>query len=265
MISQIAYLLGAGALILIVLFTAVWLVQLKTGNAGIVDPVWALSFPLVAGLYFIMTPPGIRKWWMLGMVVLWGTRLSFHLFTRYIVENKEDVRYTALRKEWGSKQNWLMLRFYYFQAILALVLSLPFALIMLDQSGSAGPFLIAGASLALIAVIGETTADRQLNNFKADPANKGKVCERGLWYYSRHPNYFFEWLIWVSFFVAALGSAYGWVTIVCPALMLYFLLNVTGIPYTEAQSLKSKGAAYEAYQRSTSAFIPLPKRETKTQ
>ena len=91
---------------------------------------------------------------------------------------------------------------------------------------------------------------------QADPATKGRVCSVGLWRYSRHPNYFFEWLIWVSFFFFALPAPWGWTTILCPALMLFFLLRVTGIPYTEEQSLRSRGLAYRQYQRSTSAFVP---------
>lgn len=99
-------------------------------------------------------------------------------------------------------------------------------------------------------------ADRQLARFRADPANKGKVCQAGLWNYSRHPNYFFEWLVWVGYAVFALGSPWGWLGLIAPALMLHFLLNVTGIPMTEELSLKSKGDAYRAYQRTTSAFVP---------
>ena len=95
-----------------------------------------------------------------------------------------------------------------------------------------------------------------LPNFKADPANKGAVCRVGLWGWSRHPNYFFEWLIWVSFAVFALGSPWGWVGICCPILMLYFLLRVTGIPATEAHAVRSRGEAYRQYQREVSAFVP---------
>lgn len=91
------------------------------------------------------------------------------------------------------------------------------------------------------------------------PANKGKICEIGLWNYSRHPNYFFEWLIWVSYFIFALGSPWGWLSIICPLAILYFLLKVTGIPYTEAQMIKSRGQAFIDYQKTTSAFVPLPK------
>jgi steroid 5-alpha reductase family enzyme len=156
-----------------------------------------------------------------------------------------------------------MLRFFCFQAILALVLSLPFALIMVNPKPGLKIIELVGASLWFVAVIGESASDRQLKKFKANPSNKGKVCDIGLWYYSRHPNYFFEWMIWVSFFVMALGSSWGFVSIICPILILYFLLKVTGIPYTETQLLKSRGNAYAVYQKNTSAFIPWWKLKLK--
>ena len=110
--------------------------------------------------------------------------------------------------------------------------------------------------MALIALCGEALSDFQMQRFKADRANDGKVCEAGLWRYSRHPNYFFESLIWWGFFIAALSSPHGWVTIICPLLMLYLLFQVTGIPLTEEYAIKSKGELYRAYQRTTNAFVP---------
>jgi steroid 5-alpha reductase family enzyme len=107
-------------------------------------------------------------------------------------------------------------------------------------------------------------ADQQLKRFRQDPANKGKVCQTGLWNYSRHPNYFFEWLVWVAFFLAAAATPLGWLTVYCPALMLYFLFRVTGIPATEEQSIRTKGEAYREYQRTTSVFVPWKKSERET-
>jgi steroid 5-alpha reductase family enzyme len=99
-------------------------------------------------------------------------------------------------------------------------------------------------------------ADSQLQSFKSNPANRSATCRVGLWRYSRHPNYFFEWLIWVAFAVFAMGSPYGYVAAFAPLLMLFFLFRVTGIPATEAQALRSKGDDYRQYQRTTSAFVP---------
>ena len=117
-----------------------------------------------------------------------------------------------------------------------------------------------GAGLWLIATLGESVADRQLKNFKSDPANRMKICQVGLWNYSRHPNYFFEWLAWVAFCLMAITAPFGYLSIVSPAVMLYFLIKVTGIKYTEDQMIATRGDAYRRYQQTTSSFIPLPKK-----
>jgi steroid 5-alpha reductase family enzyme len=260
-LEQLLILSGTGAIVLLVVFTVTWGIQLKTKNAGIVDAVWSASFPLLAVVYFFLTPGySSRKILMAVMITVWGLRLAGYLFLRTL-GHPEDGRYTTLREKWGASQNILMLRFFYFQAILALVLSLPFGLVMINSDPRLKSIELIGAALWLIAVAGESASDRQLKRFKADPAHKGKVCNVGLWYYSRHPNYFFEWLIWVSFFLTAVGSPWGFLSIICPAAILYFLLKVTGIPYTEELILKSRGQAYIEYQKTTSAFIPLPKKK----
>ena len=249
-----------GGVVLLLVFTVTWLIQLRTRNAAIVDTVWSASFPLLAMIYFVLVDGyAPRQMLVLVAVCIWGFRLAFHLYARTI-GHPEDVRYTALRKEWGDRQNILMLRFYYFQAVLALLLSLPFALIMVNTTPALNYFEVIGAFVWAGAVLGESVADYQLKKFKEVPSNKGKICEDGLWYYSRHPNYFFEWLIWISYFIMALGSAWGLITIICPLAMYYFLTKVTGIVYTEAQMLKSRGQAFIEYRDSTSAFIPLPKK-----
>jgi steroid 5-alpha reductase family enzyme len=259
--DQLLSLFSIGGLLLLVIFTVTWVWQLRTGNAAIVDTVWSASFPMLAMVYFVLvdgyTP---RQLLILFMVVIWGMRLAFYLLSRTIGQ-PEDARYAALRKEWGGSQNILMLRFFYFQAALALVLSLPFALINLNTDPSLKLIEWIGVGIWVIGLSGESLADRQLKIFKSKPENKGKVCDDGLWYYSRHPNYFFEWLIWVAYFVMALGSARGFVSIICPMLMLYFLLKVTGIRYTETHLLKSRGRAYEEYQRTTSSFVPWMKKK----
>ncbi len=254
------FIVGSG--VLLVLFTLTWIVQLRTKNAAIVDTVWSASFPLLAMIYFVLVNGyAPRQLLVLTLVTAWGFRLAGYLYIRTI-GHPEDVRYATLRKEWGDKQNILMLRFYYFQAILALVLSLPFALIMVNTTASLNYFEMAGACLWLVALVGESKADYQLKKFKEIASNKGRVCDQGLWYYSRHPNYFFEWLIWIFYFIMAVGSAWGFVSIVCPLAMYYFLTKVTCIAYTEAQMLKSRGQTFADYQKTTSAFIPLPKKKS---
>jgi steroid 5-alpha reductase family enzyme len=120
------------------------------------------------------------------------------------------------------------------------------------------PWDAAGVVLWLGAVTGEAVADRQLERFRADPANRGRTCRVGLWSWSRHPNYFFEWLHWWAFALLAVGSPFAWIAALAPLLMLYSLLRVTGIPATEARALETRGDDYRDYQRTTSAFVPLP-------
>jgi steroid 5-alpha reductase family enzyme len=149
-----------------------------------------------------------------------------------------------------------MFGFFQLQAISVVVLAIAFLL----PAGNSHPHLhgleIAGMALWLFAICGEALADAQLAAFKRDPASHGKVCARGLWRYSRHPNYFFEWLIWVAYFVFALPSPHGWMAVIGPVAILHLLLRVTGIPMAEAQSLQSKRDAYRKYQHTTSAFVP---------
>jgi steroid 5-alpha reductase family enzyme len=152
--------------------------------------------------------------------------------------------------------------FFLLQGLLVGLLSTPFAIVLSNPRPGFGPWEIAGTALWLVGFFGEMTADAQLRRFRSDPANAGGVCAVGLWRYSRHPNYFFEWVIWIAYFVFALGSPGGWLAVICPLIMWHFLVNVTGIPPAEEQSLKSRGDAYRAYQQTTSPFIPwLPRRQ----
>jgi len=146
--------------------------------------------------------------------------------------------------------------------VLTAVFAVPFLVVALTPERLPLPALVAAVLIWLLAVGGETLADRQLAAWRADPAHRGRTCRAGLWRYSRHPNYFFEWLHWWSYPLLAWGSPEWWLTLLGPALMLYTLLKVTGIPYTEQQALASRGDDYRAYQRTTSAFVPwFPKQE----
>ena len=146
--------------------------------------------------------------------------------------------------------------FFQAQALLTAVFAVPFLVVALAPERPPLGALIAAVVIWLAAVSGETWADRQLAVWRADPTHRGRTCRTGLWRYSRHPNYFFEWLHWWSYPLLAWGAPEWWLTLLGPALMLYTLLKVTGIPYTEQQALASRGDDYRAYQRSTSAFIP---------
>jgi steroid 5-alpha reductase family enzyme len=245
-----------------VIMALVWLWSYKIKNAGVVDIFWSYNFPVIAIILFLFAPGfETRKMLLCGMVVLAGFRLGTHLAIRIFKHlREEEPRYKQIREEWGANAEKKMFGFFQMQAISNVLLAVPFFIVTMNTNPELSPVEYAGAILWLVSVIGEAVADKQLANFKKDPANKGKVCDKGLWYYSRHPNYFFEWLMWASYFVFALASPYGYIAIISPAIILYLLLKVTGIPLTEQQSLKTKGEAFKRYQESTSVFVPWFKR-----
>ncbi len=236
----------------------VWVWSYNIKNAGVVDIFWSYNFPIIA-LILWMFASGfpLRKNILCGMVVFAGVRLGTHLAIRVLKHmRQEEPRYAQIRKEWGKNAEPKMFGFFQMQAISNVLLAIPFFISAMNTSAEISPLEYAGVALWLISVIGESVADRQLSAFKKDPANKGKVCDTGLWGYSRHPNYFFEWLMWVSYFVFALASPYGYLAIISPAIILYLLLKVTGIPMTEEQSLRTKGEAIKRYQAKVSVFVP---------
>jgi steroid 5-alpha reductase family enzyme len=239
------------------LMLLLWLIHLPLRNAAIVDAGWAGGLALLGVIDAWMAggyPPRARL--VAGMAALWGLRLAFYLLFTRVIGLPEEGRYVQLRREWGGNLPLKFLFFFQFQALLCLLLSAPFLLAALNPAPQLSAFEYAGAALWLVAWIGECAADYQLHRFKSDPAHRGATCRVGLWRYSRHPNYFFEWLIWVAFALFAMGSPYGWLALLAPMLMLLFLFRVTGIPATEAQALRSKGEDYRHYQRTTSAFVP---------
>jgi steroid 5-alpha reductase family enzyme len=239
-----------------------WAIHLLIKNAAIVDVGWAASLGILAA-YYAAAGPGYahRKWLIAGMAGFWSVRLALHLLFDRVLGKPEEGRYVQLRKEWKKNLPLRFLFFFEFQALLDVALSMPFLLACLNRRVGLGGVEFLGAGIWLVGLVGEAIADQQLKNFKDDPANKGKTCQAGLWRYSRHPNYFFEWLIWVGYATFAIASPWGFIGILSPALILYFLLGLTGIPATEAQALRSRGAEYREYQRRTSAFVPwFPKK-----
>jgi steroid 5-alpha reductase family enzyme len=244
------------------LMLILWLISLKTHNASIVDPGWTFGL-LICALIYAVAGDGfiVRKALFVLMTGVWACRLGLYLFLTRIWKQPEEGRYQQLRKEWKSNVNLKFLLFFEFQALLDVVLSLPFLVAAVNPGPEISPLEFAGLAIWMVALGGESIADAQLNRFKRDPLNKGKTCQIGFWNYSRHPNYFFEWLIWIAWLVFALGSPHGWIAFICPVLMLYFLFRVTGIPATEAQALRSRGEDYRRYQQTTSAFVPWFKKK----
>jgi steroid 5-alpha reductase family enzyme len=236
-------------------FFLTWIISVRIRNYGLLDVAWSYGVAILAPIYALSGPgDGLRKMLFTVIGTAWSLRLGTYILLRVLRHHpKEDVRYEALRKQWPGPG--MFLAFFQLQALIVVVFSIPFLL----AAWNAAPLAIieyAGLGIALAGLLGEALADDQMKSFKASPANEGKVCQAGLWRYSRHPNYFFEFLVWVGFFIASLGTPWGWTTLACPVLMYHFLTKVTGIPLTEEYALKSKGEAYREYQRTTSAFFP---------
>ncbi len=240
-------------------FAALWVIQVDSRDASHVDVGWAAGLGLMAAACAVLLRGDPARRVLVGVMGgAWSARLAWHLYADRVRGKPEDGRYASLRADWGGKANRNFFWFFQAQGCLDVILALPFAALC-SRAGPLGAADLAGAAIWFVAVGGEAAADSQLAAFRADPANKGTVCRAGLWRFSRHPNYFFEWLHWLAY---AAMLPQDWRVWISPALMLYFLLRVTGIPATEAQALKSRGDDYRDYQRTTSMFVPWFPKET---
>lgn len=249
---------GVAAGVMLVL----WIVQTRTRDATLVDIAWAANLALLALLYAVAIDDAIpeRRALVAGIACVWGLRLAGYLFLHRAHGKPEDGRYAALRQRWGARANRNFFWFFQAQAALDALLSIPFLLALANSSPSLEALEWAGAAIALVGVVGEATADAQLARFKRAGA-RGKTCREGLWRYSRHPNYFFEVVVWIGFALVALAAPHGWIALFAPVLIFSLIWFVTGIPATEAQAVKTRGADYVDYQRTTSMFVPwFPRR-----
>jgi steroid 5-alpha reductase family enzyme len=261
----------SGALLLIcvalvalsLMMISVWVASRAIHNYGLVDVAWALGFTLAAALYaYVGRISNGRQWAIILMMALWSLRLAWHLGVRFKHwYPSEDPRYTALKKKMGSFADAKMLLVFIWQAAILTFMTTPIAVAVTDSRSQFGPLQFLAIIIWLVALSGESVADYQLSRFSKDPNNKGRTCQQGLWRYCRHPNYFFEWLGAVSFFVYASDSPYGFWTILCPLLYLYLLLNVSGVKPAEEHSKNSR-SDYADYIKTTSAFVPWFRRRS---
>jgi len=246
-------LISWAAVAMIMLF--IWLWALKIKNNGIVDIFWAFNFLVIAAIIWLLAD-GFpeRKNLVCALAALWSLRLGIYLLIRVGSHlDVEEGRYKKLREEWSNAKFFF---FFQMQAFSNVMLAIPFFIIALNPHAGISVLEYIGASLWLLCILGEGISDWQLQHFKKQPENKGKVCQYGLWNYSRHPNYFFQFSIWISVLIFALPSPHGWLALICPISIGYLIFKVTGIPMTEEQAVRSKGEAYKEYQRTTSAFVP---------
>ncbi|MHB1356775.1 MAG: DUF1295 domain-containing protein [Anaerolineae bacterium] len=251
-----------GLVVALVYFTIAWLVSLKQKDAGVVDTFWGPGF-LVLALAYALLGAGFtgRKVLVVLLVALWALRLAVHIFTRNRGKG-EDYRYRQMRDKGGAKFWWQSLpKVFYLQAVLLWVVSAP---LMMSQRTYQPAYItgwdVAGAIVWAVGMFFEAVGDWQLRRFKADPANKGKVMNTGLWAYTRHPNYFGETMVWWGMFIIALGTPLGFLAVIGPITITFLLLRVSGVAMLE-KGLKDTKPEYQDYAARTSAFIPwFPKK-----
>jgi steroid 5-alpha reductase family enzyme len=254
------------ALAIAIVMISTWVVSLFLRNASIVDPIWSLGFVVVGWVSFAAMHQhvdALRTGVLLTFVTIWGVRLSLHLFIRNFGDG-EDYRYKAMRKKHGAKF-WLVSlgTVYVFQGILMWIVSLPLQFgigIATKTSWWVLPAVL-GAIVWLIGFGFESIGDAQLKAFRADPASAGQVMDRGLWRYTRHPNYFGDASVWCGIFLVSLGAGgWAWLGVIGPVVMTTLLRRVSGVTLLE-KSLVKRRPGYEDYVRRTSPFLPRPPRK----
>jgi steroid 5-alpha reductase family enzyme len=240
-----------------------WRVVLTSGRSGWADTFWSFTVG-IAGIVAALWPIGEltgRNWLVALLVAVWSGRLGLHI-ARRTLKGGDDPRYAELKRGWGDRYKPQLLLFLEIQAGVALLL----AIAVMAAANNPAPLGLGdalGVLIAIAAIGGESLADAQLSRFARNPANRGKVCDRGLWAWSRHPNYFFEFLYWVALVPIGIGIGYGWgwVALAAPVMMFVLLRHVSGVPPLEQHMLRSRGTAFTAYQQRVPAFFPRPPRQ----
>jgi steroid 5-alpha reductase family enzyme len=248
-------------LALVVSMLVAWRVWLRTRNAGWIDVMWTVSVG-ATGFVAALVPLGpepARNSLVAAAVALWAARLAPHLLVRTRLHS-DDPRYHALVRQWGANATQRMMVVCLGQALAGVPLVLAVWLAAHNVTAPLGLRDLLAVVLLIAGIAGAALADRQLHRFRAHSG--GAVCQVGLWRYSRHPNYFFEFLGWCAYpvFAISMGAPWGWLALAAPVVMYFKLVHVSGIPPVEKHMLRTRGDAYEGYIARTSAFVPLPGR-----
>jgi steroid 5-alpha reductase family enzyme len=240
-----------------------WWWQVGRENAGIVDVIWTAGIGAAAVWYAAVLDGAPLPRVLLGALGgLWSLRLAAHLAPR-VLRGPEDGRYRQLRQHWRGSQA-KMFGMFQLQALLVVLCSVPFLGVGRNPRTILSPWMLLGVVVWLVSVAGEWVADHQLARFRDEPSNQGRTCRQGLWHYSRHPNYFFEWLHWFAYVGLAVGSPLFCLSLPGPVVMYGFLRWISGIPFTEAQALRTRGEDYRRYQAETPLLFPrLPKEKVR--
>ncbi|MDT5251067.1 MAG: hypothetical protein QOJ28_3701, partial [Mycobacterium sp.] len=250
---------GAALAILIVTYGIAFVVGRRIGRYNVVDVTWGVGFVVVAALAAVLGDgDAFRRWLLLGLVAVWGLRLAWHMVNKSAGKG-EDPRYRRLLRDDFSAVNVLR-KIFLLQAALAWFISLPLQLsaVLAPTPPALRPVLIAGVVVWLVGVVFEAVGDRQLRAFKADPANKGVVMDRGLWAWTRHPNYFGDAAVWWGLWLVTITGLLSLSTVLSPVAMSYFLVYATGARLTERIMADRPG--FREYCSRTSFFVPLPPR-----
>ncbi|SFB62904.1 Steroid 5-alpha reductase family enzyme [Rhizobium sp. NFR07] len=238
-----------------------WAIQRLTGLSGWIDTIWSFAVG-VGGIFAAIFAHGAfaRRITVLVIVAAWALRLGSHIGSRTRGAG-EDPRYAKFIEEWGKSASSRLFIFLQIQALAAFILVL--AVYMAATNDAPFPSIpdVLGIIIAALALAGEAFSDLQLSRFRKTPQAKTDICETGLWRYSRHPNYFFEWLFWCSWiFLAASAEIASWLSLLAPLLMYFLLVHVSGIPPLEDHMLRSRGEKFRALQRRVNAFFPGPRK-----
>jgi steroid 5-alpha reductase family enzyme len=246
-----------------------WLVWRRSRNSGWVDTTWTFGLGAVglAGALSacLLDMPTARQVLVAVMITLWSSRLGFHIAHRS-AGITDDPRYATLIRDWGSGAMRRMLFLLQKQALVTIPLALSMVLAAFNPISELRPQDWLGVGILLLGIGGEALSDYQLRQFRADPAHHGRICDTGLWGWSRHPNYFFEWFGWLAYPLFAIdlggGNPWGYAAIAGPICMYWLLVHVSGIPPLEAHMQERCGDEFHAYQARTNAFFPAPPRTT---
>lgn len=248
---------GTAALVILGLMIGLWLISLLIKDASIVDIFWGTGFVITAWLYFFLTPEGFitRKLLIASLTTIWGLRLSFHILLRNWGHG-EDFRYQKWRQESGRNWWWYsFFKVFALQGLLMWIISIPLLAAQYSLTPTSLIWLdFLGIIIWGIGFIFEAGGDWQLSRFRANPDNKGKLLNTGLWRYTRHPNYFGDAAQWWGFYLIAAAAGGHW-TIFSPILMTLLLRNVSGVAMLE-KTLKDSKSGYNEYVESTNAFFP---------
>ena len=247
----------------VIVMSGAWAVQRATGASGWIDTIWSFSVGL-GGMIAILFADGSfeRRVAAFIIIAIWSIRLGSHIGSR-TKGGGEDPRYAKLVEEWGASASSKLFFFLQIQALAAFILVLAVYVAASNMAPFPTTLDIIALIIAGVALVGEAVSDRQLGHFRKKPEAKTEVCEEGLWRYSRHPNYFFEWLGWCAWPLLALtgSSPWSWAAFLAPMLMYWLLVHASGIPPLEEHMLRSRGDKFRALQKRVNAFFPGPRKE----